>query len=285
MSNFLGYYIMPHAPILISKIGKGKELSVKKTYDACDFIAREISYSKPNVIIMITSHGIILNDAITISCEENIYGNFEKFRAPDIKFEEKIEVNLSNEILKEAKKQNISIIGTNSSLLKDNNLLYELDHGSMVPLSFINKYYEDYEIIHISYGLISKYQLYKLGMCIERVFNRSEKSCVILASGDLSHKLSEDGPYGFSPYGKEFDTEIVKKLSECDVEGIFSMNNILINEATQCGLRCFYVLLGAMDNHAIKGELLSYEDTFGVGYCCMKFFVTPERKQHLYQSY
>ena len=39
----------------------------------------------------------------------------------------------------------------------------------------------------------------------------------------------------------------------------------------ECGLRSYYIMLGAMDGFDIKGELLSYEGTFGVGYGVMKF--------------
>ena len=48
------------------------------------------------------------------------------------------------------------------------------------------------------------------------------------------------------------------------------MNKTMIEEAGQCGLNSVYILLGAMEGKEIKGELLSYEGTFGVGYGVMK---------------
>lgn len=43
------------------------------------------------------------------------------------------------------------------------------------------------------------------------------------------------------------------------------MNQMMIDEAGECGLRSYYIMLGAMNGQDIKGNLLSYEGTFGVG--------------------
>lgn len=45
----------------------------------------------------------------------------------------------------------------------------------------------------------------------------------------------------------------------------------MILEAGECGLRSLYVLAGALDGVKVKGNLLSYEAPFGVGYAVMRF--------------
>ena len=59
------------------------------------------------------------------------------------------------------------------------------------------------------------------------------------------------------------------------------MNKTMIEEAGQCGLNSVYILLGAMEGKEIKGELLSYEGTFGVGYGVMKLKRQEENKSNL----
>lgn len=54
------------------------------------------------------------------------------------------------------------------------------------------------------------------------------KKSVIIASGDLSHRLTKDGPYDYFPQGKIFDEDLLSKLQKGDVIGVFSMDNCLV---------------------------------------------------------
>ena len=89
-----------------------------------------------------------------------------------------------------------------------------------------------------------------------------------IASGDMSHRLKEDGPYGFHPSGPEFDQKFIELLKKKDIEGILNLPENLVGEAGECGLRSFCMLLGALDGLGVNWspEVLSYEGPFGVGY-------------------
>lgn len=47
----------------------------------------------------------------------------------------------------------------------------------------------------------------------------------------------------------------------------------MVIEAAECGLRSLKIMLGAFDGYCLKGELLSYQAPFGVGYATVKFNV------------
>ncbi len=66
MNNILGYYLMPHPPIIIPTIGKGEEKKIQSTIDACNNIAKEINELKPETMVIITPHGTMFSDAIAI---------------------------------------------------------------------------------------------------------------------------------------------------------------------------------------------------------------------------
>jgi aromatic ring-opening dioxygenase LigB subunit len=89
-----------------------------------------------------------------------------------------------------------------------------------------------------------------------------------IASGDMSHRLKEDGPYGFHPSGPEFDQEFIRLLKAKDIQGILNLNPELVEGAGECGLRSFCMLLGALEASKTKWQpkVLSYEGPFGVGY-------------------
>ena len=213
----------------------------------------------------------MFSDAIAISNEEKIKGNLIKFRDFETNIELEIDKEFNDELLNLCKSENISATGIDSNLLRRFNKDYELDHGTMVPMYFINKYYTDYKLVHITYSILNDIELYKFGMAIQKTAKNLNKNTVIIASGDLSHRLTEDGPYEYSPQGAKFDKELIENLENGNVVNIFNMDKCMIEEAGECGIRSLYILLGAMEGNSIQGELLSYEGPFGVGYGVMKF--------------
>ena len=62
--------------------------------------------------------------------------------------------------------------------------------------------------------------------------------------------------------------EVFKKTDE-----IFAFDDKFIEQAGECGLRSFLILLGALSKINYQPELLSYEGPFGVGYLVMNFVI------------
>ncbi len=150
MNNILGYYLMPHPPIIIPTIGKGEEKKIQSTIDACNNIAKEINELKPETMVIITPHGTMFSDAIAISNESSIKGDLSKFREYDTHIEADVDIEFNDELLAECNSKNIPAAGVDKDILSRFNREYELDHGVMVPLYFINKYYKDYKLVHIT---------------------------------------------------------------------------------------------------------------------------------------
>ncbi len=271
MGKISKFYTMPHPPIVVPEVGKGQEKRIQNTYDACTEVAKQIANIKPDTIIIVTPHGPLFSNAIAVSAGESVYGDLSRFRAPDVQLDLPIDISLVEEIAAYSREDNIAVAKITKSEAEKYNVKYGLDHGSLIPLYFINREFSDYKLVHITYGTLSKTQLYKFGMNIKKAVEDSGKNAVFIASGDLSHRLSEDGPYEYSFYGQEFDREIISLLEKGDVLGVFNMNPFLIEEAGECGLRSYYIMLGAMEGYDIKGNLLSYVGTLGVGYSLMEF--------------
>lgn len=271
MDKILAHYIMPHPPIIVEEIGKDEKSKAEGTIKACESIGREVEKLKPDTIIIITPHGPLFSDALAISSSSKIKGDLGSFNAPGVKFNINIDEQLTELIRQKAAEKDLIVVPIDETSANQYGISTELDHGSMVPLYFINKYYKDYNIVHITYGLLSKVSLYEFGIAIKEAVSVQDKSVVVIASGDLSHRLSQEGPYGFSEAGVEFDKILIALLKSGDVEGIFGIDRMLIKGAGECGLRSFYILFGAMDEKHINGELLSYEAPFGIGYGVMKF--------------
>ncbi|MGH4139785.1 AmmeMemoRadiSam system protein A [Clostridium sp.] len=271
MGKIMAYYTMPHPPIIIPEVGRGEEKKIKNTYDACDRIGCEIAELKPEVIIVVTPHGTMFSDAIALSFESSISGSLKQFGASNVSMNFEVDMDLTGKIMDKARTNGIPTAEVSTRFLKKYGIEYELDHGSIVPLYFVVHKYNSFKLVHITYGGISPIQLYKFGKLIKEAVEEGNDNAVFIGSGDLSHHLKDEGPYDYNPYGEKFDREIISLLTKGDVVGVFNINPEMVENAGECGLRSYYIMLGAMDGNKIKGELLSYEGTFGVGYGVMKF--------------
>ena len=92
----------------------------------------------------------------------------------------------------EAEKSGIACIGIDNKVAVEYGISISLDWGVLVPLYFVTKQYRDFRLIHIS---ISFYPM-KNSMYLEQPWNAVESSdrhVCIIASGDLSHRLTRTG--------------------------------------------------------------------------------------------
>lgn len=266
-----GFYLLPHPPIILPEVGNGEEQKINKTADSMDSIGRDIAKLAPDTIIIVTPHGTMFQDAIVLSYEEEISGSMKNFGAPRVSLKLPVQKKLTQRIYDIAQDEGIPSILATSALLKKYNAHVFIDHGSIVPLYFVNRHYSNYKLVHVTYAPLSDVELYKFGIAVNKAVEELGEEAVLIASGDLSHRLKEDGPYEYDPSGEMFDREFLESLQKGDVKRVFSIDKKVICDAGECGRRSAAVMLGALEGRKFKGDLLSYEGTFGVGYGVMKF--------------
>jgi AmmeMemoRadiSam system protein A len=101
-----------------------------------------------------------------------------------------------------------------------------------------------------------------------------DRLAILIASGDLSHRLTPDAPYGYRPEGAVFDRLVIDALRDQEWKRIEGLDADLIEEAGECGLRPLAILLGAARAAGFSSRVLSYEGPFGVGYPVVAFTAT-----------
>lgn len=270
MGNILGAYLLPHPPIILEEIGKGEEKKAKDTINGMKAVSQDIKEKSPTTIIIITPHGPLFRDSISISVEEQLRGDFARFGHDNLNFKFKNNLALAYKIIENSLKEGISIVEVDEKSSKQYNIDNSLDHGTLVPLYYVDKEYKSYNLIHITYGLLSPEGLFSFGKIIEKTVQSSEEDVVIIASGDLSHKLSKDGPYEYSPDGKVFDKKIIDIIRKGKLKELKLFDLNLAENAGECGLRSLMIMAGAIDGYRLETEVLSYEGPFGVGYATAK---------------
>ncbi len=274
-------YLMPHPPIIVKEIGQGEEKKAKKTIEAMEEVALDVAAEKPETLVVITPHGPLFKDAMAVGTQNEFRGDFGRFGRIGVSLSFPGYTEMAFSIMHEATREDIPVIAVDENTRNRYNISLELDHGALVPLYFINKRYQGFNIVHITYGFLSPKQLYSFGMCIQKVIEEQENKTAIICSGDLSHRLMKGAPAGYNKRGIEYDGLIVDLLRDMERDKILGMDPRLIEAAGECAYRSIVTTLGVMDGYNVDSRILSYEGPYGVGYCVATFKFrgkTPERK-------
>jgi aromatic ring-opening dioxygenase LigB subunit len=252
-------YIVPHPPLLVPEIGQGAEREISKTVEAYESIAKEIAELTPDTIVFITPHSASYHDYIHISPGLIAEGDFSAFGARDLFFGIMYEKRLINDITAFCEERGIRAGNANGKADES------LDHGTLVPLYYIHKYFQDFRCVRISVSGLPFNEHYKLGAVVTEALENFYRNTVVIASGDLSHRL-RNSPYGYSEEGEKFDAKTCEIIKSGNLKEFMNFNEDNLKDAAECGLRAFIIMTGMLDNIKYETELLSYEGPFGVGY-------------------
>jgi aromatic ring-opening dioxygenase LigB subunit len=254
--------ICPHPPIIVPGIGSPGDLEiVKKTTEAMEKLAKDFSKARPETAVLVSPHGPVEFNQMTVNKTFPLRGDFRMFGNPT-SFEFKNDLDLIKEMEDACQKEKIPL-----GFIKE----FPLDHGALVPLSYLSKDYSDFKLVHLAFSYLSLETHFNFGKAIGNVIKKSDKKIAFIASGDLSHRLTLEAPAGYSPRGKEFDEKLIGLIKGKDIEGILNLDPVLIEEAGECGLRSIIILFGVLDGSDFEPEILSYEGPFGVGYLVANF--------------
>ena len=265
----VGAFIVPHPPLIIPEVGKGDESKVNVTIQSYHEVAKRIASLEPDTIVITSPHTILYSDYFHISPGKSARGDFGRFGVRQVSFEAEYDEEFVTALESCAERE-----GVEAGTLGEKNP--ELDHGTMVPLYFINQYWKKYKLVRIGLSGLSLPLHYHLGRCITKTAEKLGRRIVLVASGDLSHKLKEEGPYGFAREGVEFDKLITQAMREGDFLKFMEFPPDFCEEAAECGLRSFVILSGALSGKSVEPDFLSYEGTFGVGYAVCEFRIGEE---------
>ena len=255
----LAAYMVPHPPMIVPRVGRGSEKQVEKTVRAYEAVADEIAALRPETVIVTSPHAVMYADWFHISPGKEASGDFGRFGAPEVSFREKYDTELVDTLCGQAKKQGFPA-GTAGE--KDR----RLDHGTMVPLYFIEQKYRDFRLVRIGLSGLSLADHYAFGQLLQKAVEETGRRAVLVASGDLSHKLQEYGPYGFAEEGPAYDARIMDVAGRAAFGEMLAFEDGFCEKAAECGHRSFVIMAGALDGLSVEAKVYSHEDVTGVGY-------------------
>ena len=202
--SILAAMVVPHPPLIIPAVGGGEERKIQRTIDAYHKVMERAAALRPDTVVVTSPHTVMYADYFHISPGSQAEGNFGQFRAAQVRVTAEYDEALAARI-----SENCEAAGLTAGFLGEKEAT--LDHGTMIPLYFLQQHLPKVRVVRIGLSGLSAAAHYQLGQQIAAAAEEMGRRVVVIASGDLSHKLKDDGPYGFAAVGPVFD----QRMQDC----------------------------------------------------------------------
>lgn len=246
----------PHPPLSIPAIGHDAAHKLKQTAAALAQLEQDLYAAKPDTIVIISPHGPVLTDSFVINLANSYTTDLSEFGDLKTKLEFKPNIRFVEDFRSHLKGE-LPVTVTSES---------QLDYGAAVPLYHLTQHLPPFTIVPISYSLLDYATHIQFGQSLKEQISTTNQRVAVIASGDLSHRLTKDSPAGFDPAGAELDAKITDAVRGRSIQDLLQLDRNLIEHGAECGLRSLFILHGILSETNYQPQVLSYEGPFGVGY-------------------
>jgi aromatic ring-opening dioxygenase LigB subunit len=263
----VGCFVTPHPPIIIPEVGGSEVHNAEPTALGMRAVRDRTAALAPDTIVLLSPHAPLGYQHMAVSFATSYHGSFAYFRAPSVRVDVDGDPETARAILDAATEAGVPVVPVDAG-----RQVTDLDHGSMVPLYFLMAgLKKPCRLVLLSFSQLGIEEHVRFGETIGRPLLETSARIVYVASGDMSHRLLSDGPYGYDPRGPQFDHAVAEAFEGGDWDELVSIPRGIVTGAGECGFRSLAVLKGlvtAVESAGIatKNHLLSYEGPFGVGY-------------------
>lgn len=263
--------VCPHAPILVPEIDEGGSAKVRGTRDGMQQLAQIIVDTRPDTVVVASPHGPVVRDAITLLSAPILEGNFREFGISGTSLRFGNDVRLVNRVLELAAELGVNVFAADPNRAPSFRFPGSLHYSVLVPLYYLRQAGHEGRIVTVTCGQVSDETLLAFGRAVGEAAKGLGVRVAYLASGGLSHRLTEAAPAGYDPMGKVHDDAVVSALSRGDFGAILGLDAELVQRAAQNARGPVLTLAGALEGYNILSQVVSYEAPFGVGYCVATF--------------
>jgi len=238
-------------------VGRKQLKSASVSVTGMRLAAARLNRRQPQTVVVISPHSPRMPGHFGLWSDSRLSGSFSRFGAPLVGLEFLNDLALVAELKVQARRVGIPTWEINSQ---------PLDHGALVPLWYVAEEGWRGPTAVLSLNYPGEGCLRELGRALHRAASRLGRRIAVIASGDLSHRLTLDAPAGYEPRARDFDAEFIGCLRQGAYRDLEKIDPKLRNLAGEDALDSTLVAVAAANWEATGHEVLSYEGPFGVGY-------------------
>lgn len=249
--------LMPHAPILVPGVGGESLFHARATATAMGTVAEHALAAAPETVVLVSPHSPRQPGAFGLWSTRRLCGSLGRFGSPDDAVDLPLDEEFADRLEIEAERLGLRMwrIARGS-----------LDHGALVPLCYLTSAGWKHKTVVVGLSVPGEGGLDELGHAIAATTKHLKRRTAIIASGDMSHRLTHTAPAGYDPEAHRFDEAFIHLLQDAAVRNLSQIDPALQERAAEDVVDATAVAVAASDYRTTGHAVLSYEGPFGVGY-------------------
>src|SRR5207245_3559296 len=149
---------------------------------------------RADLAVVISPHSPSSMTSLPVRHAAHLAGDLARFRAPQVRVEAVVDTALVTALVGDAQRAGYALTWAAES---------DLDHGVVGPLYSLPQAMANKRCVFLGVSGWPLARFFDFGAWLhQRLLGRS---VILLASGDLSHRLTPEAPYGFRPEGAVVD--------------------------------------------------------------------------------
>lgn len=251
---------MPHAPILVPAVGGERSGLVAASCRAMRLVAKRLMSHRPEAVVLISPHSprrSLQPHAFGLWAEDPLQGSFAQLDVPEVEASLPLDQPLAQAIAAE-----MHACGLETWAIRHG----PLDHGALVPLWFLSEAGWSGPTVVLGLSYAGDGGLAALGEAITDAARAVPRRLAIVASGDMSHRLTTDAPCGFHPQAHQFDETFIQMVRAGEYRKIGNIAPDLRELAAEDAVDSTLIAASAVNWQTNGHQVLNYEGPFGVGY-------------------
>lgn len=262
MSFVLGA-VVPHSPLLIPSIGKENLTVMQKTVASLMAVDEALAGSGADTLLCLTAHLRVDQPALVFNSCQRYEANFEEFGEYALRFSLAGDPAFTHRLKQpfDTEREATPVIVTSRPTL---------DYATSTPLYYFRDK-ASLRLVPIGDTLPIGVQHLHLAARLRTHLLQTHRRVAVIASGNLSHRLSARSPAGYSPRARAFDQRVLSCLESQQPLALTRWRAETITEVRECALRPILFLLGLLGTSRYSSEVLSYESPFGIGHATVLF--------------
>lgn len=251
--------IAPHGGDIITQIADDPR-TMQKTRAAMRELGRRCESTRPDTIVVVTPHGIIPAEGVSIGFTRHAAGILDKPDGRYIKASFEVDLEFSEAIMDAGAAHHLPLYRIMGDKRREDAVL-PLDWGALIPLWFLAHPMQPRPkiVVLAPSPALSRETLVRVGVAIARAAEASLKRIAFIASGDQGHAHDPDGPYGYDSAAQAHDVAMCDAIERNDLDQLLYWPPEFLEDAKIDAFYQTLILMGLLGHTPMRGELLSYE--------------------------
>jgi aromatic ring-opening dioxygenase LigB subunit len=277
LDNLVFACIAPHGWLLIPLVSGPDGAKAHTSRAAMEELGRRMEAAQPDTIVIMEPHSLLVEGMISLLDSATVQGQSggpTDLGAPGHGYSMTFAVDqeLNAAIAAEARSKGVPVVRVRN--FREATPL-QIAWGTLTPLWYLGAAFPEVPKVVVAsagnlhgyaeggpgrFGLgIPREDYIAFGRAVRCAAARTGRRLAFIASVDLGHRHTEDGPFGFDPAAAECDTIVVEAVRANALDRLLEIDAAQVDRGLTEAVEPLLALHGLLEGTDLRGEVLSYE--------------------------